>query len=44
MKLEAAMDIIYRNPPGFRVSFEWIRGGMLHGDFFPDINEPTITT
>ena len=25
-----------KTPKGFMVSFEWKRGGMLHGDYFPD--------
>jgi len=30
------MKIINDEPDGFMVSFEWVRGGMLVSDHFPD--------
>lgn len=36
MKMTEALKII-DGEPGFMVTFEHVRGGMLESDFFPDI-------
>lgn len=37
MKMEDAQKIIDgESETGFMVGFEWIKGGMLHSDHFPD--------
>lgn len=30
--------------PGYVVSFEWLRNGCLHSDYFPDKDEDSIDT
>ncbi len=44
MKLQDAMDLIHNKPKGFRVSFEWCGDGFLQSDYFPDREEPLIST
>ena len=36
MKMYDAMKIINDVPSGFMVHFEWKKGGILEGDYFPD--------
>lgn len=36
MKMKSALDIIYRNRGGYMVSFEWLEGKLLRGDYFPE--------
>lgn len=36
MKFAEAVAIINEEPPGFMVFFEHVRGGFLHGDYFPE--------
>ena len=36
MKMQEAMDLINNKPKGYMVSFEWIQGGILASDHFPD--------
>lgn len=44
MKMQDVMDRINNKPRGYRVSFEWKKGAMLHSDYFPEGNEPLIET
>jgi len=36
MKYQDAIDLIGGDYSGYMVHFEWIEGGMLRGDYFPD--------
>lgn len=46
MTMQEVMNIIYNKPKGYKVSFEWIDGGMLKSDYFPTGSEsdPLIPT
>jgi hypothetical protein len=36
MKMSEALKIINKKSEGYMVSFEWLEGGMLRSDCFPD--------